>query len=163
MSETLKHESKIFSASEFAATWGLWLSKGHDPASKLRTFTVTTEGVEMVNVGILDYGSLESVVFPSEKHACYEAAFSAIGSALDDFAKGGPVTDPELKLKAIIEQLHSNNIYGRSTSQKVIDGAVALLVTTFKSGGVELQTFAGLIKQLAEYESMAKNQGLLAE
>lgn len=93
----------------------------------------------------------------------YEAAFSAIGSALDDLTKGGPVAESELRVKAVIEQLHSNNIYGRSTSRKVIDDAVALSIAAFKSGGVELQTFAGLIKQLAEYESMAKNQGLLAE
>ena len=79
MSDILKHESKVFGAAEFAAAWGLWQSKGFDPVTKLQSFTV--EGGR-INVGLLDYLDLETVVFPQQSHADYAAAFSAVASAL---------------------------------------------------------------------------------
>ena len=88
MSETLKHESKIFGAAEFAATWGLWLSKGHDAASKLKSFTVANkDGSTGVAVGLISYADLESVHFPTPTtYKTYAGAFAAIGKALDSIA-----------------------------------------------------------------------------
>lgn len=74
-------DKKVFGGSEFKAAWGLWQSKGHDPASKLQSFTV--EGGR-INVGLLDYSDLETVVFPQQSHADYAAAFQAVASALAD-------------------------------------------------------------------------------
>jgi len=72
-------EKKVFCADAFQKAWGLWQSKGHDPASKLQSFTV--EGGR-INVGLLDYLDLETVVFPQQSHADYAAAFKAVASAL---------------------------------------------------------------------------------
>src|SRR5678816_4152521 len=66
-------DKKVFSATEFLQAWGLWQSKGHDPASKLYSFSV--EGGR-INVGLLDYSDLETVVFPAHAHADYAAAVS---------------------------------------------------------------------------------------
>ena len=84
MGDILKHESKIFGAAEFCSAWALWAGKGHDPASKLQAFTVTVDGAQRVNVGLVDYATLESVVFPSRSHETYAAAFAAIGKALEN-------------------------------------------------------------------------------
>ena len=71
--------NKVFGATEFLQAWGLWQSKGFDPVTKLQSFTV--EGGR-INVGLLDYLDLETVVFPDHAHADYAAAFSAVASAL---------------------------------------------------------------------------------
>ena len=85
MSDILKHESKIFGAAEFAAAWALWVGKGHDPASKLKSFTVTNkDGSTGVAVGLISYVDLESVHFPTATtYKTYAGAFAAIGKALD--------------------------------------------------------------------------------
>lgn len=77
--------NKVFGATEFLQAWGLWQSKGHDPASKLQSFTV--EGGR-INVGLLDYLDLDTVVFPAHAHADYAAAFQAVASALAKADKG---------------------------------------------------------------------------
>lgn len=76
--------NKIFGATEFVQEYGVWQSKGHDAASKLQTFTVTVDdGSERINIGLLSYTDLDTVVFPAQSHATYAAAFGAIGRALD--------------------------------------------------------------------------------
>ena len=63
---------------------GILLSKGHDPAASLRTFTVTADdGSERYNVGLIDYMDADCVVFPSQSHGDYEQAFAAVGFAID--------------------------------------------------------------------------------
>lgn len=66
---------------EFDEAWHLWQHKSHNPAEKLN---VVQTG-ELYQVGILDYITLDSYVFPSaEKHETLEAAFAAVGRALDN-------------------------------------------------------------------------------
>lgn len=68
----------------FDATWELWAYKGHSPAEKLRLF----ESDEGYRVGLLDYMDFDSYVFPdSRTHASREAAFAAVGRALDKGAQ----------------------------------------------------------------------------
>lgn len=75
---------KVFGAVEFAQTWGVLLSKGHDPAAWLRTFTVTADdGSERYNVGLIDYMDADRVIFASQSCVDYESAFAAVGFALD--------------------------------------------------------------------------------
>lgn len=75
---------KVFGADKFAQAWGVLLSKGHDPAASLRTFTVTADdGSERYNVGLIDYMDADCVVFPSQSHVDYEQAFAAVGFAID--------------------------------------------------------------------------------
>ena len=78
-------EKKVFCAETFRTAWGLWQSKNHDPASKLRSFTVAADdGTTRINIGLLDYSDLETVVFPQQSHAEYAYAFNAIAIALGD-------------------------------------------------------------------------------
>lgn len=86
MSDVLKHESKIFGAAEFCSAWALWVGKGHDAASKLKSFTVTNkDGSTGVAVGLISYADLESVHFPTTTtYKTYAGAFAAIGQALDN-------------------------------------------------------------------------------
>lgn len=78
-------DKKVFCADTFQKAWGLWQSKGHDPASKLKSFTVAAnDGTQRINVGLLDYSDLETVVFPQQSHADYAAAFQAVAIALAD-------------------------------------------------------------------------------
>lgn len=85
MSDILNNESKVFGTTEFLQAWGLWQSKGFDPVTKLQSFTV--EGGR-INVGLLDYLDLETVVFPQQSHADYSSAMIAIADALDNAEKG---------------------------------------------------------------------------
>ena len=81
----LAQDKKVFGAPAFGAAWSLWLHKGHDPASKLKSFTVTNkDGSEGVAIGILSYSDLESVHFPTTTtYKTYAGAFAAIGRVLD--------------------------------------------------------------------------------
>jgi hypothetical protein len=64
---------------KFALTWKLWKDKGHDPAEKLIVDS------ETFSVGILDYISLDNIVYPSDKtYKNYEQAFAAVGRAIDN-------------------------------------------------------------------------------
>ena len=86
MSDILKQENKIFGQAEFASAWALWVGKGHDPASKLKSFTITNkDGSTGVAIGLLSYVDLESVHSPTKQtHTTYESALASIGFALDE-------------------------------------------------------------------------------
>lgn len=88
MSDILKQEHKIFGQAAFASAWALWVGKGHDPASKLKSFTITNkDGSTGVAVGLVSYVDLESVHFPTTAtYKTYAGAFAAIGKALDSIA-----------------------------------------------------------------------------
>lgn len=81
----LAQENKIFGQAEFASAWALWVGKGHDPASKLKSFTITNKGGSTgVAVGLVSYADFESVHFPTTTtYKTYAGAFAAIGKALD--------------------------------------------------------------------------------
>ena len=84
MSQILAEENKIFSEVDFAGMWNLWLWKGHSPAQKLGFFEVKRGEEITFSVGILDYMTLENVIFPNEKsYKNKEQAFAAVGRALD--------------------------------------------------------------------------------
>lgn len=88
MSQILAAENKVFSEVDFADMWGLWLSKGHNPAQKLSFFEVKRGEEITFSVGILDYITLENIIFPSEKsYKNNEQAFAAVGRALDKAEK----------------------------------------------------------------------------
>lgn len=88
MSQILAAENKVFSDVDFADMWNLWLWKGHDPAQKLSFFEVKRGEEITFSVGILDYMTLENIIFPSEKsYKNNEQAFAAVGRALDKAEK----------------------------------------------------------------------------
>ena len=74
-----------FNQTDFLQNWGVWLSKGHQPIQKLKIYESKSNGQTLYSIGLLDYENLEDVIFPSESlFTNYEAAFAAIGRALDD-------------------------------------------------------------------------------
>lgn len=80
----LSSGNMIFDAKEFADSWGVWQSKGHSPAQKLRVFETRDSGQVLFSVGLLDYLTLEKFVFPSVSlFTTYEQAFADVGRALD--------------------------------------------------------------------------------
>ena len=83
----LTRENMSFSDQEFDGMWSLWRFKGHNPAEKLSVFETKDGGETYYSVGILDYISLESRIFPSKKvYRSYTQAFAAVGRALDKFS-----------------------------------------------------------------------------
>ena len=74
-----------FNQTDFLQNWGVWQSKGHQPIQKLKIYESKSKGQTLYSIGLLDYMTLEDVIFPSESlFTSYEAAFAAIGRALDD-------------------------------------------------------------------------------
>lgn len=73
-----------FNQTDFLQNWGVWQSKGHQPIQKLKIFESKSNGQTLYSIGLLDYENLEDVIFPGESlFTNYEAAFAAIGRALD--------------------------------------------------------------------------------
>ena len=74
-----------FNQVEFLQNWGVWQSKGHQPIQRLKIYESKSNGQTLYSIGLLDYENLEDVIFPSESlFTNYEAAFAAIGRALDE-------------------------------------------------------------------------------
>lgn len=74
-----------FNQTDFLQNWGVWQSKGHQPIQKLKIYESKSNGQTLYSIGLLDYENLEDVIFPSESlFTNYEAAFAAIGRALDE-------------------------------------------------------------------------------
>ena len=84
MSQILAAENKVFSEVDFADMWNLWLWKGHNQAQKLSFFEVKRGEEITFSVGILDYMTLENIIFTSKKsYKNKQQAFAAVGRALD--------------------------------------------------------------------------------
>lgn len=80
----MNYQHMIFGQKEFIGAWNIWKSKGHDPMTKLKLFESPADSGTLYSLGIVDYVTLESVVFPNRSlFTNREAAFASIGRALD--------------------------------------------------------------------------------